>query len=107
MKTSLAAVAVVMFVALAACAPSEVLARNYDQSCAKDDDCVQVSELHTKGSSCVVGCEAVAINKKDKAQYDEDRRDEERSCGSMASPFCDVTGTPKCVEARCTVVTSR
>jgi hypothetical protein len=92
-----------MIVAITACAPSDIQASDYDQSCAKDDDCVAVSELHTRGSDCIRGCGQTAINKKDKAQFDEDVASEEDRCRGMASPFCDVTGTPACVESRCTI----
>jgi hypothetical protein len=102
MKKTLAAAAV-MLVALVACAPSDVNASDYDQSCAKDDDCVAVSELHTRGTDCIFSCDAKAINAKDKAQFDEDVRDEERHCGAMASPFCDVSGVPRCVQGRCEI----
>src|SRR5690349_18524357 len=100
MKRLLVAIAL-MLVALVACAVKDIKASDYDQSCAKDDDCVSVSELEAKGTDCQMSCTAVAINKKDKAQYDEDLADEQKSCGSMASPFCDVKGTPACVQGRC------
>ena len=87
--------------AVVACSPSDIEASHYDQSCAKDDDCVQVSELQTRGTDCVMGCSAKAINKKDKAQYDEDLADAQYKCGSMAWPFCDVTGSPVCVQGKC------
>lgn len=86
---------------LAACSPTSVEANDYDQSCAKDDDCVAVSELHTHGTDCSMGCDPRAINKKDKAQYDEDLDDERGKCGSMTSAFCDVTGSPTCVKGKC------
>ena len=92
-----------MLVVLVACAPSDVNASDYDQSCAKDDDCVAVSELHTRGTDCIFSCDTKAINKKDKAQFDEDVADEERDCRGMASPFCDVSGVPKCVQGRCEI----
>ena len=103
MKKSLAAAAV-MLVAIAARSPSDVEASDYDQSCAKDDDCVAVAELHTPGThgtDCSIGCDDHAINKKEKARYDEDFADSRGRCGSRTSPFCDVTGTPTCVQGTC------
>jgi hypothetical protein len=91
----------VMLVSLMACAVKDIEASDYDQSCASGDDCVAVVELEADGTDCSMGCEAQAINKKEKARYDEDLADARRSCGSMSSPFCDVTGTPACVQGRC------
>lgn len=81
--------------------PRDIKADDYDQTCGKNDDCVQVSELEASGSDCSTSCEAKAINKKDKAAYDQDLADSRKNCGSEASPFCDVTGSPSCVEGRC------
>jgi hypothetical protein len=100
MKRLLVAVPL-MLIALVACAPTDIKADDYDQSCASSEDCVEVSELETRGTDCSFSCESKAINKKDKAQYDEDLADSEKHCGSKASPFCDSTGAPTCVEGKC------
>src|SRR5687767_6397557 len=97
------AAAAVMLVALVACSPSDIEARDYDQSCASDDDCVAVDELLADGTDCSMGCGPQAINKKDKSRYDEDLAEAKGKCGSMASPFCDATGTPACVQSRCEI----
>ena len=102
MKTALALVAV-MLVTVSACAVQDIEAKDYDQSCAKDDDCVRVSELHAEGTDCSMECAPKAINAKDKAKYDEDLADARKSCGSMASDFCGVGGVPVCVQSRCEI----
>ena len=109
MKRGSVAVAVaVMLVTVSACAVKDIEAKDYDQSCAKDDDCAAVSELFADGTDCSMGCGRKAINKKDKARYDEDLADSQKACGSMTSDFCGVDpGVPKCVESRCTMVTSQ
>ena len=94
---------VLLIVGITACSPSNVEASQYDQSCAQDDDCVQVSELQTRGNDCIFGCGGTAINKKDKAQFDEDFAAEERHCRGKAAPFCDLSGVAKCVQSRCVV----
>lgn len=93
----------VMLAPVIACAPSDVEARDYDQSCASDDDCVAVAELLADGTDCSIGCDTQAINKKEKAGYDQDLADARGKCRSTSRPFCDSTGSPACVQGRCEI----
>jgi hypothetical protein len=104
MKRVSGIVAVVLLVVpVVACLPSEVVASDYDQTCAKDDDCVAVNELHTDGSECSMECNFQAINKKEQTRFDEDLAESLKSCGSRASPFCEMRGKPACVQGRCAI----
>ena len=102
LKRPLVAVAL-MLVTVSACAVQDIEAKDYDQSCAKDDDCVRVSELHAKGTDCSMECTPKAINKRDKAKYDDDLAEAQKSCGSMTSDFCGVGGVPACIQGRCEI----
>ena len=103
MKRLSAACVMLMLVALTACTPKDIHARDYDQSCAVDDDCVAVSELEANGTDCSFACTQVAINKKEKARFDEDLEDSRDNCGSSSAQFCESSGRPACVQSRCTV----
>ena len=103
MKKRIALAAAAMVVPLVACLPNDVEAREYDQTCAKDDDCVAVRELLADGRDCSTGCTNTAINKKEKGAYDQDLADSERHCDSIGKPFCDEGGMAACVEGKCTM----
>lgn len=89
-------------VGLAACGPKEVQAKDYDQSCAQDSDCVLVAELTVSGGSCSIGCPNAAIRASERERYNADLKSAESSCDALAQPSCSAgTGGAACVSGRC------
>lgn len=86
----------------------DVEGSDYDQSCATDDDCVLVGELDVEqvGCSrrCNSGCGHAAINKKDKARFDEARASARDGCDSYRSAFCESDDVARCASGTCSVV---
>jgi hypothetical protein len=87
---------------LPACQPdADVLATQFDQSCATVNDCVRVEELTHSGSMCVYHCPDAAINVKAKAAFDAAKSAGTAHCTSSAMPGCAAGGPLACVGGRC------
>jgi hypothetical protein len=85
-----------------ACAESPlILATQYDQSCAHDDDCVGVFQGTI---TCCSGCPNAAINKKDIGKYLADFDDLKPSCSASDACGLDCAFTEAfCATGRCKV----
>lgn len=99
---ALAVVGSMVVVLLVACAAESVQAKDYDQSCTKDDDCVLVDELIADGTSCTISCTRGAINKKAQEKYATELKEEQADCTSLAQPDCLSLGSASCVQGKCT-----
>src|SRR5262249_47879886 len=86
-----------------ACSVDNVDARDFDQSCSTDADCVLVAELLASGTDCAIGCPQVGLNKKEKARYDAKLAEEREGCRSESLPDCELR-TPACSSGVCVAV---
>lgn len=93
---------VVLGVIVVACGVESVQAKDYNQSCSKDDDCILVDQLIGSGNDCTIPCEKGAINRKDKEKYDKEYTEEEGSCTSEKRAECTTTPVALCKEGKCT-----
>jgi hypothetical protein len=90
-----------VLVGVVACGVESVQAKNYDQSCTKDDDCILVEELAASGTTCTVHCSRGAINKKAKEKYEAELSEERADCTTLAQPDCLANEIAACVQGKC------
>jgi hypothetical protein len=95
-----AAGSLIVLATVAACGVESVLAKDYDQSCTKDADCVLVAELKADGTSCTLTCPRTAINENDQETYETELEEERRACTDIAEPDC-VPFTAICTAGKC------
>lgn len=78
-----------------------IRAADYDRSCSKDADCVEVGEGNACEAPCVVACATTAINVSAMAAYEADyARNPIKSCGDIFCG-CPCIGAPRCVRGTC------
>lgn len=91
---------------IVACGVESVVAKDYDQSCTKDSDCVLVEQLTANGTSCTISCPSSAINKKAQEKYTTELAEERADCTDIGQPSCALTQVAACVEQKCSAVTA-
>lgn len=86
--------------ALAACASTTMRTADYDQSCTRDADCVDVFE----GNLCTMCCNINTINKQEEARYDRDLERARAACGKRIIQCHPCSGSPvACQRGRCVI----
>jgi hypothetical protein len=85
-----------------ACGVENVQAKDYNQGCEKDDDCILVDQLVGDGNECEIPCEKGAINRKDEEKYAKELDEEKGSCTSEKRAECSSTPVALCKERKCT-----
>jgi hypothetical protein len=94
-----------VLVAVVACGvESSVEAKDYDQTCSSDGDCVLVEELRVEGTSCTISCPKSAIHRKDQEKFQTELREERGGCTQVSQPECAISGAAACVQGKCTIV---
>jgi hypothetical protein len=84
--------------ALAACAADTTIAlTEFDTTCAKDQDCVNVQV----GDICGCDCGNAAINTKDLAAYQAELANKGMHCNTKVFCDCAVPASPVCTQGRC------
>ena len=96
MRVVLLTISLVALTSMAACSSDEILATDFDQSCAVDADCAAV----LVGDMCSCSCSSGAINKRDLAAYSE--RQAERTC-SISCAACPELEPAVCKAGTCSV----
>lgn len=87
---------------LVPCRPNVPEADDYEQSCARDSDCVSFDEEYWDRASCDCHCFAVAVSECAAEAYAEDRADTRTLYGCEDAPDCSCPSrTARCDGGRC------
>ncbi|HEX7668017.1 MAG TPA: hypothetical protein VF395_00430, partial [Polyangiaceae bacterium] len=74
---------------------------DYDRSCTKDADCVEVGEGNACTVPCAVACPNTAINRAALSTYEDDQAKTPLGVCLGLICHCPCSGFPRCTLGRC------